>query len=376
MSATDTYPNNPRVTAPGGATEIPGMTTAAPHDENAAWGRRHEDVEENKSGKRKLLKAGIVATDFLLISLRFLQFVASVIVLGLLAYVLKGYEYHGSRKTNYGLAVACISTFYLLMLCILAPVLHRFLMPGLYLILEAIMTILWLVAFIVLAKAHGSRTCGLSSTNTYNSQYGSFSDFVNAGGSYDPYTGRYTSNAHMRACRSSQAAIAFSGMATILFIVSPILIGLLVIKPLLARSGGRSSSLWQPYKNAGLKLNPHTGLRVSDAERSDTEALGHAAGVTGAGHDQHTFSTGDSTYNGVHNDKLADSDHRRNVSGATEMDPHATNTNPTTADATSPSTDPNVMNNTTYSGNQPIVTDTSVNPRTDGNPNISTGHPI
>ncbi|SCU93142.1 LAFA_0F14906g1_1 [Lachancea sp. 'fantastica'] len=368
MSATDnTYRNEV------GGTAVGGPTVPATQHENRDTG--YASGYGNEGEKRKAKKGaaifGLAVTDFLLISLRFWQFASSVIVLGLLGYAIKSYDYHGSRKTNYGLAVAAISTFYLLLLSLLGPVLHRFLLPGLYLIMELILMILWLVAFIVLAKAHGSRSCGLSTTSSYQPRYGSFSDFTNSGGSYDPFTSKYTSNPHTRACHSSQASIAFAGLAFVLFVISSILIGLLVMKPLTYRGGG-SKALWTPYSNSGLKLNPWTGLRVSDANRNDAEALannrgGNAAGTgagagTGVGQDQHTFSTGDSTYNGTHHDKMVDPDHRRNVSGVTDMEPGANN-NPTYT-ANNPATgatNTNATHNTTYASNEPIVTDPSPN---------------
>ncbi|SCV05282.1 LANO_0H04060g1_1 [Lachancea nothofagi CBS 11611] len=385
MSATNTYQNDARATAPGGTTQVPGMRTTG-NDGTMSSDYRHDDtryddraVDHRESGEKKTKKtmafAGLALMDFLLISVRFWQFVFSVIVLGLLAYVLKGYSFHGSTKTNYGLAVAAISVFYLLLLCVLAPVLHVFLMPGLYLLMELIMMILWLVAFVVLAKSHGSTSCGLKQSSSYNSQYGSFQSFQSSGGSYDPYTNRYTSNANTRPCHSSQAAIAFSGITLILFMLTPILIGLLVIKPLVNRGGTKAA--WAPYKNVGLKLNPWTGLRVSSAEGNDAEALAnHASGQGGVGQDQHTFSTGDSTYNGAHHDKMAETDHRRNVSGTTDMDPNMNNpaysANPThtttthnTAPATQSTTGPKVTSNTTYSRNEPIITDPSPNPVTE-----------
>ncbi|CEP64634.1 uncharacterized protein LALA0_S12e03400g [Lachancea lanzarotensis] len=368
MSATD---NNYRNEV--GGTAAGGPVVPAAHNDNYETGHgggSGSGAFANEGEKRKTKKGiaifGLAVTDFMLISLRFWQFACSVIVLGLLAYAMKSYNYHGSKKTNYGLAVGAISTFYLLMLSILGPALHRFLIPGLYLIMELIVTLLWLVAFIVLAKAHGSRSCGLSTNSSYQPKYGSFGDFTNSGGMYDPYTSKYTTNPHTRACHSSQASIAFAGLAFILFAISSILIGLLVMKPLTYRGGG-SKALWTPYSNSGLKLNPWTGLRVSDANRNDAEALANNRGGNntgagaGVGQDQHTFSTGDSTYNGAHHDKMVDSDHRRNVSGATDLEPGVNNPTYNANSAATGAANTNATHNTTYATHEPIVTDPSPN---------------
>ncbi|KAM3165059.1 MARVEL domain-containing protein [Lachancea thermotolerans] len=368
MSAVNNYNDN-RVAGANGSTGIPANRGGvnnndyAYRDEGTGVGTSGNTDGAQKEKQKKVMRfAGFVVLDFMLISLRALQFISSVIALGLLAYVLKGYSYHGSHKTNFGLAVAAISVFYLMLLSLLGVLLHKLLLPGLYLLFEIIITILWLCAFVVLAKTHGSRACGLQTTSTYNPNYGSTSSFMSSGGRYDPYTSQYTTDSHMRPCHSAKASIAFAGLCTVLFMISTLIIGLNVIRPIMQRGGGQRA-MWTPYHNAGYKLNPWTGLRLSETNRSDLEGTGphhnDAEGGTGV-HDQHTYSTGDSTYNGTNREKLGETDHRRNASGATEMGQDATNTG--NAGAL-----PQENVNTTYHRTERIVTDTSPHPITETN---------
>lgn len=254
---------------------------------------------------------GFLLMDVPLVLLRLAQFACSVIVLGLLAYVLHGYDFHGSHKTNYSLATAVISTFYLLMLPVFTAALARFFVPGAYLLMEITLTILWLCAFIVLADAHGSHSCGLSQTSTYNASYGSYSSFLASSGYYDPFLEQYTTRNYGRPCRSAKAAIAFSGLAFILFLISTVLVGVFVVRPMLVAGG--SKAFMQPYTSYGFRLNRMTGLNVMEeggaAAHNEPEAVGQ---------DQRTFSTGDSTYNGTHPEKVGDG-HQRNMSGVTDM---------------------------------------------------------
>ena len=212
MSTTNNYQGT-RTAGANGSSQLP--ASSAPEDGRYAYtsdntnynGNHHtgeaSDAEQQHKKKKVARFVGFVVLDFFLISLRMLQFICSVIVLGLLAYVLKGYDYRGSHKTNYGLAVAVISVVYLLLLSVLGAVLSKFLLPGLYLLFEMIMWALWLSAFVVLAKEHGSRSCGLRNTSSYNPKYGSTSSYQSSGGDYDPFTNRYTTNSYSRPCHLS-----------------------------------------------------------------------------------------------------------------------------------------------------------------------------
>ncbi|SCU98275.1 LAMI_0F13850g1_1 [Lachancea mirantina] len=287
-----------------------GMTGETRHDTTTGYGTGEKTVANR--GTRGVGSYFLV--DLPLILLRVMQFAASVIVLGLLAYSINSYSFHGSRKTNYSLAVSVISLWHLLMLPLYTTLLAIIFITGIYVVAEVALMILWLVAFIVLAKTYGSFSCGSKTTTTYNPSYGSFSSFQSSGGMYDPFLGRYTTHNYGRACRSAQASIAFSGVAFILFLVSTVLVCVNVMRPAM-REGGMGG-MWRPLKRYGLKLNRWTGLYVEDLHGGPSDV---ETGTHGAGHDQHTFSTGGSTYNGTHQEKLA---HQRNMSGTTNMEPH------------------------------------------------------
>lgn len=102
-------------------------------------------------------------TGVFLTLLRFSQFASSVLVMSLLAYAIHAYGNRGNKKTNFTLATGVISVFYLIALGILCLALPTLIYIGMYFCAELIVCMLWLAAFVVLAKAQGERSC--SNTN-------------------------------------------------------------------------------------------------------------------------------------------------------------------------------------------------------------------
>lgn len=186
-------------------------------------------------------------TGVFLTLLRFSQFASSVLVMSLLAYAIHAYGNRGNKKTNFTLATGVISVFYLIALGILCLALPTLIYIGMYFCAELIVCMLWLAAFVVLAKAQGERSC--SNTNA-------------DGLYYNPYSGQYTADSHRRACNSSQAAIAFSGLCFVLFLISVILLGINVLIPI--RKRYQTQGMWRSGASMGTKLHRWSGLALSE----------------------------------------------------------------------------------------------------------------
>lgn len=186
-------------------------------------------------------------TGVFLTLLRFSQFVSSVLVMSLLAYAIHAYSDRGNKKTNFTLATGVISVFYLIALGILCLALPTLIYIGMYFCAELIMCMLWLAAFVVLAKAQGQHSC--KSRNS-------------SGGYYDPYSGQYTTTNHRRACNSSQAAIAFAGLCFLLFLTSVVLLGVNILTPIMGRY--KSQGLWRTGASMGTRLHRWSGLALSE----------------------------------------------------------------------------------------------------------------
>lgn len=239
---------------------------------------------------------------------RFLQFASAVLVMSLIAYALHNYNYFGSKKANFGLAVGVIGTFYILCVILFVAVLPQLVLVGPYLIAEGIMCLLWLCGFIVTAKVFGQHSCGSTrNINNYNPNYGSMNAFQNSQGQVNPFTNRYTSSSHKTACRSAKTSIAFSGLSFVLFVLSCVVLGLNVVKPIIAAHGG--PGIWKTGGYLGTRLHRWSGLGLTqsvggvqqqqtygptDLEQQEA-AAGTTTTATGGGiHEQRTMSSGES----------------------------------------------------------------------------------
>lgn len=239
--------------------------------------------------------------------LRFFQFASAVLVMSLLAYALHSYDFFGSRRANFGLAVGVIGLFYILCVIILVAIIPKLVMVGPYLIAECVMCLLWLCGFIVSADIFGKHSCGSSFvTLTYNPKYGSFMDFQDANGRVNPFTNKYSSDSHKNACRSAKTSIAFSGLSFVLFVISCIALGVNVAMPIVHSFG--SSGMWKTGSVLGTRLHRWSGLGLTDSvvnnpqqpaygptdlEQQEAAAMAGNGGVAPVP-DQSTVSSGES----------------------------------------------------------------------------------
>lgn len=195
-------------------------------------------------------------------TLRFLQFASAVIVMSLIAYAIHAYNFHGSKKTNFVLAVGVIGVFYNLVLFFLALIVPSLVLAGVYLISEIIMCLLWLCAFIVDAKVQGDHSCKIRRVSSYTPQYGSESDFLESGGEYNAFTHRYTTSSEKTACQSAKASIAFAGLAWLLFVLSTVFVGINIVRPILNHYGGKG--LWKTGTSMDTRVDRASALTLTE----------------------------------------------------------------------------------------------------------------
>lgn len=185
------------------------------------------------------MTASSAMKNFGLFSLRFFEFGSAVVVLGTLGYTVHGYHFHGSKRTNFVLAQAAISTFYSLCTCLLTLAVPQLIFVGLYWFWELIMTMLWLAAFIVDAKVQGDHGCHNRRSTTYEPHRGSQEEFQATNGEYNPFTGKYTTNDYKRPCHTGKASIAFAGLCFVLYLTSTIILGVRVMTPIVKKYGSK-----------------------------------------------------------------------------------------------------------------------------------------
>lgn len=238
--------------------------------------------------------------------LRFFQFSSAVLVMSLIAYALNSYDFFGSTRANFGLAVGVIGTFYILCVIILVAAIPQVVMVGPYLIMECIMCLLWLCGFIVTAKVFGQHACGSGFvTANYNSAFGSPNQFISSNGRVDSFTRRYSSSSHTTACRAAKTSIAFSGLSFCLFVISCMILGINVVMPIVDNHGG--AGMWKTGGYLGTKLHRWSGLALTspvtlpqqnqygptDLEQQEAAGVSGGQGVGGIP-DQRTMSSGES----------------------------------------------------------------------------------
>ena len=246
-------------------------------------------------------------------TLRFFQFASAVLVMSLIAYAIHAYGFHGSKKTNFVLAVGVIGTFYNIALLCLSIIAPKLVFAGIYFFFEVVMCLLWFCAFIVDAKVQGDHGCKVKHIPTYNPKYGSLEQFQDADGDYNPFTDKYSTKNVKTACQSAKASIAFAGLAWALFLISSIFVGLNILNPVIAHYG--SAGMFKTGTSMGTRVDRPSALTLVDPIESsyapeDVEAATatDAAGVpvtaatnahvAAANTDQHTMSTDNSAHDG------------------------------------------------------------------------------
>lgn len=177
----------------------------------------------------------------LLYSIRAAQFVFTVITLGLTGYVVN--DFIQDSTTNFGLAVSIISLFYLITVGAFTFFLPGSFIPGIFLISELVLTILWFCAFVALAADWGPVNCSSLTSNA-------------SGMVYYAYDWR-------RPCGSAQAAIAMAAIAWVLFVYSSFLLIWNIALPLFRTYS--SSSWWERLSSRTFVVHRATGLSFSQA---------------------------------------------------------------------------------------------------------------
>ncbi|KAK4031350.1 hypothetical protein C8A01DRAFT_21407 [Parachaetomium inaequale] len=151
-----------------------------------------------------------------LVALRIFQLICSVIVLGILAYLVHRLNEAGAYKENwivYGIVLAPISTVFSLVF--IAPFMYSFLaFPA-----DFAFFVMWLVLFCLLITRTGVRIC---SSPWFNNYWGFY---------WDGWWNRPVNTGVMIAgCGNLRATLAFSCMAMFAFLVTAFLGGYVVSK--------------------------------------------------------------------------------------------------------------------------------------------------
>lgn len=139
--------------------------------------------------------------------IRSLQVIFTIINLGLIADVLNDYDSGGAA--GFGMFVDVFTLVYFIVIFSLAFTKPELLIPGVLITIEAFITIIWFISFIVWGAHFGGVDC------SYYSFY--FNEIIGVNSS---------------ACHVSKAVIAFGIFIFILFLFSTLIIGIEVLKPL------------------------------------------------------------------------------------------------------------------------------------------------
>lgn len=216
------------------------------------------------------------------------QFASSSITLGTTAYARHSYgSGHHTKKQNFSVAVSAISVFYIIALYVILMFARRFIMPGAFFLCEVILCLLWLCAFIVLAKQHGQYSCSTKNASDYdnssdNSYYGSN---PNNDLYYNEYTDSYTNNSYSKPCKSSKASIAFAALCFALFALTSVLFYQFVMKPILRDYGTwkdifkRANQIHVPGSENGVQLHRGSGLALTNEQGTEISNNSGAAYV-------------------------------------------------------------------------------------------------
>lgn len=218
------------------------------------------------NGERKSTGGGIFAkigrNPLLTWGLRALQAISSIIALALASSSLSKF-FNSERRMRFTSFVGSLSLLYLIILGLLSFFKPSLVMAGPVMVMEALLTILWLCAFIAIASRYSGFSCRRQSSSYGSSSgYGSGSGYGSSGSGYGS-TGsgsgynyitypRYGGSSHVTGCRSSKAAIAFAAFSFLLFALGTALLFFNVFKRLMAHK-----------IPAGEYFNPNSGIRLN-----------------------------------------------------------------------------------------------------------------
>lgn len=170
----------------------------------------------------------IFKSDASLITVRVLEFSLSVVVLGLLGFTVSTFN---NEKTNFGVATAAISLFYLLGLYLSLFAINKYIVAAVVGFWENSVMLLWFCAFIVLAKDWGSGSCS--------------ADLFEA-----------------KKCRTAQASIAFAGVEFFLFLWSAVVFDIEVFTAIFT-SASRKLDVFKTNKALTLEFSKLHGCTLS-----------------------------------------------------------------------------------------------------------------
>ncbi|CAM9016620.1 unnamed protein product [Wickerhamomyces anomalus] len=218
------------------------------------------------NGERKSTGGGIFAkigrNPLLTWGLRALQAISSIIALALASRSLSKF-FNSERRMRFTSFVGSLSLLYLIILGLLSFFKPSLVMAGPVMVMEALLTILWLCAFIAIASRYSGFSCRRQSSSYGSSSgYGSGSGYGSSGSGYGSSGSgsgynyitypRYGGSSHVTGCRSSKAAIAFAAFSFLLFALGTALLFFNVFKRLMAHK-----------RPAGEYFNPNSGIRLN-----------------------------------------------------------------------------------------------------------------
>jgi uncharacterized membrane protein len=190
--------------------------------------------------------------------LRALQAIFAITTLGLAATSLNKF-FLGEQRMRYTVFCASFTLLYLLGLFLVSFLAPSYLLGGALLIVEIMLTIFWLAAFIAVAARYSGFSCTFPVP-------GQIAQISNTG------------------CRSGKAVAAFAAISFLLFLLSSLLLLYNVFRK--SRSGRNRDYLFKPVENSkegyldktGLALNPNFNAGVDNVNAGyDQSGTGYNA---------------------------------------------------------------------------------------------------
>lgn len=283
-------------------TEHDQATVSSPTDQYHS--EKYSQQQGSTTTGRKSTSGGIFGKigrfPLLTWGLRALQMLSSIVALALASRSLHKF-FNSERRMRFTSFVGSLSILYLIVLGLLSFFKPAWVMAGPVWIMETLLAILWLCAFIAIASRYSGFSCRRQSSSSYgsgssgygssgSSGYGSGSGSSGSGYNYITYP-QYGGSSHVTGCRSSKAAIAFAGFSFLLFAIGSALLFFNVIRRLMVHK--RQNSLFQTGSQSGVRLNK-PALAFSRHYDPDAEFSGEGGNPKYSGsHDVESGGYGD-----------------------------------------------------------------------------------
>ncbi|CCH41092.1 putative membrane protein [Wickerhamomyces ciferrii] len=284
------------------STEHDQATVSSPTDQYHSEKFPQQQQPVTKKSTRGGILGKIGSNPLITYGLRAAQFIFSIVSLALASRSLNKF-YNGERRMRFTSFVGGLTLAYLILLGFISFIKPSFLMSGPIMIMELLLTIFWLCAFISTAARYSQFSCKVRRQSSYGSSgYGSGSGYGNTGGSgYGNYASypSYGNSTHIKGCRSGKAAVAFSAFCFLLFALSSALLYYNVIRRLLANK--KRNSFFQTGAQSGVRLNK-PALAFSRHYNVDSDNEGDSIGRKYSSHDVESGAGDTHTYTNEHND--------------------------------------------------------------------------